>query len=155
MSFKPFKALTTLINGLKNKGTVLPGRNIPSFKTIASNQGIINYNPTNADYTSASHTSRNNFYVYPVNHEDQEHYMLFDIIERVAEDGGNMQIVTILPSGELKTLVKIEGQDDSEVTGPAFDPSGTRLYFSSQRGTGGSDADGITYEVSGPFHRLA
>ena len=29
MSFKPFKALTTLINGLKNKGTVLPGRNVP------------------------------------------------------------------------------------------------------------------------------
>ena len=89
MSFKPFKALTTLINGLKNKGTVLPGRNVPSFNTIASKQGIISYNPSNADYTSASHTSRNNFFVYPINHEDQEHYMLFDIIERVAEDGGS------------------------------------------------------------------
>ena len=71
----------------------------------------------------------------------------------VAEDGGNMQIVAILPSGELKTLVHIEGQDGSEVTGPAFDPSGTRLYFSSQRGPSGRDADGITYEVTGPFHR--
>ena len=93
MSFKPFKALTTLLNGLKNKGTVLPGRNIPSFRTIASKQGIISYNPKNADYTSASHTSRDNFYVYPINHEDQEHYMLFDIIERVAEDGGSSKSV--------------------------------------------------------------
>ena len=93
MGFKPFKALTTLINGLKNKGNVLPGRNIPSFRTIASNQGIISYNPSNADYTSASHTSRNNFYVYPINHEDQEHYMLFDIIERVASDAGGQTSV--------------------------------------------------------------
>ena len=55
MGFKPFKALTTLINGLKNKGNVLPGRNIPSFRTIASNQGIISYNPSNADYLSLIH----------------------------------------------------------------------------------------------------
>lgn len=66
----------------------------------------------------------------------------------VAEDGGNMEIVAILPDGSLKPLVEIPGHDGSEVTGPAFDPSGTRLYFSSQRAPGG----GITYEVSGPFH---
>ena len=72
----------------------------------------------------------------------------------VAEDGGNMQIVAIAPNGELKTLVQVEGQDDSEITGPAFDPSGTRLYFSSQRGPTDQSSDGITYEVSGPFHRL-
>ena len=73
----------------------------------------------------------------------------------VAEDGGNMQIVAIAPNGELKTLVQVEGQDDSEITGPAFGPSGTRLYFSSQRGPTDQSSDGITYEVSGPFHRLA
>ena len=39
------------------------------------------------------------------------------------------------------------GQLGSEITGPVFDPSGTRLYFSSQR----ADRFGITYEVSGPF----
>jgi uncharacterized protein len=61
----------------------------------------------------------------------------------------------ILPNGELKTLVQIEGQDESEVTGPAFDPSGTRLYFSSQRGPSGQSIDGVTYEVTGPFHRLS
>ena len=73
----------------------------------------------------------------------------------VAEDGGEMRIVAILPNGELKTLMQLEGQDNSEITGPAFDPSGTRLYFSSQRGTSGLGIGGITYEITGPFHRLA
>ena len=90
---KAFKALTTLINGLKNKGNVLQGRNIPSFRTIASKAGVINYNPGNADYSSTRHSMSNNFFVYPINHEDQEHYMLFDIIERVAEDGGGSKTV--------------------------------------------------------------
>ncbi len=72
----------------------------------------------------------------------------------VAEDRGTMKVVAILPSGELKPLLQVVGHDDSEVTGPAFDPSGTRLYFSSQRGVG-ADArtgTGVTYEVAGPFH---
>ena len=69
----------------------------------------------------------------------------------VAEDGGDMQIVAILPDGSLKALVQLMGHDGSEITGPAFDPSGTRLYFSSQRAPGG----GITYEVTGPFHQPA
>jgi len=67
----------------------------------------------------------------------------------VAEDGGSMQIVAILPSGELKPILQIEGQDRSEITGPAFDPSGNRLFFSSQRGDSGS---GVTYWIEGPFH---
>ena len=69
----------------------------------------------------------------------------------VAEDGGDMQVVAILPSGELKPLVQLVGYEDSEITGPAFDPSGTRLYFSSQRGPKG----GTTFEIQGPFHRPA
>ncbi len=69
----------------------------------------------------------------------------------VAEDGGDMQVVAILPSGEQKALVQLEGYESSEITGPAFDPSGTRLYFSSQRGPKG----GTTFEVTGPFHELA
>ena len=44
------------------------------------------------------------------------------------------------------------GHKNSEITGPAFDPSGTRLYFSSQRGKNGSA--GITYEVTGPFDTI-
>lgn len=67
----------------------------------------------------------------------------------VVEDGGDMQVVAILPSGELLPLAQIVGYPDSELTGPAFDPSGTRLYFSSQRGARG----GTTFEITGPFHR--
>ncbi len=68
----------------------------------------------------------------------------------VAEDGGDMQIVAILPDGTLRPLVQVVGQDGSEIAGPAFDPSGTRLYFSSQRG--GTSSRGITYVIEGPFH---
>jgi uncharacterized protein len=70
----------------------------------------------------------------------------------VAEDGGDMEIVAILPDGTPKPLLQIVGHDGSEVTGPAFDPSGTRLYFSSQRGPTGELTDGWTFEVTGPFH---
>jgi len=45
----------------------------------------------------------------------------------------------------------VMGQDASEIAGPAFSPDGTRLYFSSQRGTSGQSSGGITYEISGPF----
>jgi hypothetical protein len=41
-------------------------------------------------------------------------------------------------------------QPGSEISGPAFSPDGTRLYFSSQRGPSGS-GQGVTYEVTGPF----
>lgn len=68
----------------------------------------------------------------------------------VAEDGDDMQVVAILPDGSTKPLLQVMGHAGSEVTGIAFDPSGTRLFFSSQRGAGGSG--GVTYEVSGPFH---
>jgi len=73
----------------------------------------------------------------------------------VAEDRDDMQIVAILPDGSLKPLVQIVGHDTSEITGPAFDPSGTRLYFSSQRGPNGGGGAGVTYEVTGPFHQPA
>jgi len=66
----------------------------------------------------------------------------------VAEDGGNMQIVTITADGDPLPLLQIVGQDDSEICGPAFDPSHQRMYFSSQNGVTGSGEDGITYEIS-------
>ncbi len=69
----------------------------------------------------------------------------------VAEDGGNMELVLVGPDGSTQPCLRVVGQDRSEITGPAFDPSGTRLYFSSQRGAGGW---GITYEVVGPFARF-
>jgi len=71
-----------------------------------------------------------------------------------AEDGGDMQIVAITPDGALLPILQVTGQNLSEITGPAFDPTLQRLYFSSQRGEAGSNPlgeSGITYEVSGPF----
>jgi secreted PhoX family phosphatase len=69
----------------------------------------------------------------------------------VAEDGGNMELVLLTPSGVVSPLLRVTGQEGSELTGPAFAP-GDRLYFSSQRGGTGA---GITYEVTGPFRRRA
>jgi secreted PhoX family phosphatase len=67
----------------------------------------------------------------------------------VAEDGGNMELVMITPDDIAAPLLRVVGQDGSELAGPAFDPKGRRLYVSSQRGNGG----GITYEITGPFRR--
>jgi uncharacterized protein len=63
----------------------------------------------------------------------------------VAEDGGHMQIVLVRENGKTFPVVEVTGISSSEVTGPAFDPSGTRLYFSSQRNPG------RTYEVTGDW----
>jgi len=73
----------------------------------------------------------------------------------VAEDGGNMEINIITPDGVVAPVLRLDGHGGSEITGPAFSPDGTRLYFSSQRGTSGNAAGtgGITYEVTGPFRR--
>lgn len=69
----------------------------------------------------------------------------------VAEDKDDMQLVAITPAGEIQPALQIIGHDDSEITGPAFDPSGTRLYFSSQRGSSDNALAGVTYEMTGPF----
>jgi hypothetical protein len=62
-----------------------------------------------------------------------------------AEDPGNLQIVALTPSGNVKPVVQVTGQMGTEITGPALSPDGSRLYFSSQRDPG------TTYEVLGPF----
>lgn len=66
----------------------------------------------------------------------------------VAEDSGNMEIVVITTDREVAPVVRVKGHSGSEITGPAFSPDGSRLYFSSQRG---ADGRGVTYEVAGPF----
>lgn len=68
----------------------------------------------------------------------------------VAEDGGDMQIV-VLTAGKALPLLQVAGHDRSEITGPAFSPDGSRLYFSSQRGKTGNSEDGVTFEITGPF----
>ncbi|HEX2486234.1 MAG TPA: translocation protein TolB, partial [Myxococcota bacterium] len=47
-------------------------------------------------------------------------------------------------------VLRLDGHSNSEIAGPALDPSGRRLYFSSQRGANGIGI-GTTYEVTGPF----
>ncbi|MDB1089063.1 DUF839 domain-containing protein [Streptomyces sp. ACA25] len=69
----------------------------------------------------------------------------------VAEDGGNMEICILTPDGVVAPFLRITGQNASEICGPAFNPAGDRLYFSSQRGTTGRSSGGITYEVRGAF----
>jgi secreted PhoX family phosphatase len=71
----------------------------------------------------------------------------------VAEDGGDMQLVAITPARKLLPIMQVMGHDGSEITGPAFDPSHCRLYFSSQRGISKTNRGGMTFEISGPFMR--
>ena len=79
-----------------------------------------------------------------------------------------MELVIITPEGAVAPFVRVvgEGHADSEMTGPVFNPSRDRLYFSSQRGPSvktpseivagavavpeGPQA-GMTFEITGPF----
>lgn len=63
----------------------------------------------------------------------------------VAEDGGTMDVVRLAADGTVEQVAQVVDVEGSEITGPAFSPDGTRLYFSSQRNPG------RTYEVTGPF----
>ena len=77
----------------------------------------------------------------------------------VCEDAGDLDICIVTPDGEVSRFVHLDGiqhgdpntDASSETTGPSFDPSGKRLYFSSQRAYG----FGVIYEVTGPFRTLA
>jgi uncharacterized protein len=68
----------------------------------------------------------------------------------VAEDGDDMQLCLITPQRIVAPFLELEGHDGSEITGPAFNPAGERLYFSSQRGMR-NQGIGMTFEVHGPF----
>jgi secreted PhoX family phosphatase len=70
-----------------------------------------------------------------------------------------IDIGVIEPSGRVSRFLSVTGpqHENSELTGVAFDPSGGRMYFSSQR-AGGSDGlpgPGAIYEISGPFRGRA
>lgn len=70
----------------------------------------------------------------------------------IAEDGDDMQIVMLSRVDGVSVIApfaQFDGHADSELTGLAFSPDGTRLYCSSQRGRDGTT--GMSFEVSGPF----
>ena len=90
---KAFKVIGNIIKGLNKPQSVLKGFTSPvAFSTIATKKGVINYNPTNVDYSRHPITDSNKFYVYPLDKDDQEHYILFDIIERKSKGGQNTQV---------------------------------------------------------------
>jgi secreted PhoX family phosphatase len=63
----------------------------------------------------------------------------------VAEDDGNLEIVALTQSGGVHPMMRLTGVANTEITGPALNPQGNRLYFSSQRNPG------QTFEITGPF----
>lgn len=73
----------------------------------------------------------------------------------IAEDGGQMRVYW-LPTDEVNPLVllRLPDHNHSEITGLAFSPDGSRLYFSSQRGNTDSGDNGLTFELSGDFTNL-
>lgn len=141
-------------------------RQVPESTAFSGGEGIY------MDGQIAYFTTKNDNRVWAYDTEDETVFIIYDddffsdpiltgvdnlVVSMggdilVAEDGGNMQIVAISPTNRLVPLVEIVGQDDSEITGPAFTLAGDRLYFSSQRGDLGIfQGPGITYEVTGPF----
>jgi len=69
----------------------------------------------------------------------------------VCEDAGDQQVCIISAEGEVAAFAELPGaeHEESELTGPVFDPTGSRFYFAAQR-----SAPGRIYEISGPFRRL-
>lgn len=69
----------------------------------------------------------------------------------VGEDADDLQIVLVTAQREVAPFLQLSGPlhgAETEIAGVTFDPSGQRLYFSSQRG---GVATGMTFEVTGPF----
>jgi secreted PhoX family phosphatase len=69
----------------------------------------------------------------------------------IAEDGAEMRLVVVGPGLKPFELLSVVGHEGSEICGPAFNPDGSRLYFSSQSGPAVDQPNGRTYEVRGPF----
>jgi hypothetical protein len=73
----------------------------------------------------------------------------------VCEDGGDMEICVIEPSGTVAPFLQLTGEAatglpgrGNELAGVIFDPSHSRMYLAAQRAYG----FGAVYEVRGPFH---
>ena len=84
-------------------------------------------------------------------------YMTLDGEMVVAEDGGDMRAMVLLPDGMTIPLLRLPGDPaQTEVTGPAFSPDGRRIYVANQRAlrngqTTPFGAGGVVYEITMPF----
>ena len=66
-----------------------------------------------------------------------------------AEDGGNMELVALGLDGSTVPILRVEGHDGSEITGPTVSPDRKFMTLSSQRGR--KDSIGVTWLVEGPL----
>ena len=90
MGFKfknPFKALSSVIKSRASASKNIAMNSNKSTNIGSSALGVISYNPTNINYNTGSAaagklTEGGNFFVYPLDKQDQEHYMLFDVVQR-------------------------------------------------------------------------
>ena len=95
MGFKfknPFKALSSVIKSRASASKNIAMNSNKSTNIGSSALGVISYNPTNINYNTGSAaagslTEGGNFFVYPHDKQDQEHYMLFDVIQRTGKLG--------------------------------------------------------------------
>jgi len=73
------------------------------------------------------------------------------------EDSDDLQLVLLANANGTRIaapFMQLVGHDNSEVTGPTFSPDGSRLYVTSQRGTGRLySSPGMVFEITGPFRR--
>ncbi len=70
------------------------------------------------------------------------------VAEDLTESGRAIRIMVVLPNAPAKVLVEVH-HAGSEITGPAFSPDGSRLYFSSQRGPNIPGAQALLNPLSG------
>jgi secreted PhoX family phosphatase len=78
------------------------------------------------------------------------------VCEDIATDEIDMGLIT--PDRRVSKFLSITGPEhhNSELTGVTFDPSGSRMFFSSQRAFPKNDLEpgpGAIYEIAGPFRR--
>jgi len=137
-------------------------RQVAGYEKFAGGEGIAIHD--DKVYFSTKHDNR----VWQYNTNSQQLEIIYDVASSynpilkgvdnltitpsgdvmVAEDHGDMQLVVLTPDDKVIPFLQIVGHERSEITGPAFDPSFQRLYFSSQRGSLGNSSGGMTYEIS-------
>ena len=128
---------TKTFNG--GEGTVMVGSDV--VWTTKGDNRVWRYSPTTNTLTVVYDVATSsNPILRGVDNVTQRNGHLY-----VCEDGGDMQIVRIKTDGVVEAVMQADSISGSEITGVAFSPNGTRMYFSSQRNPG------ATYEVKGPW----